>query len=56
MTKLTTDTPPAQLPAMSDSDLANLRQWLKAETRKGLSLLAHVEREQKNRRRRRAQN
>lgn len=54
MTTPSADLPPSNLPAMSDPDLARLRSWLKSEVRKAQSLLAHVEREQKNRRRRRA--
>lgn len=45
---------PEHLPAMSDADLKRLREFLKPEIRRAQGLLAHVEREQKNRRRRRA--
>lgn len=54
MTPPDAKTLPAHLPAMSDGDLRQLREWLRKEIRAAQSLLAHVEREQKNRRRRRA--
>lgn len=43
---------PERLPSMSDGDLRQLRGWLRKETRAAQRLLALVEREQKQRRRR----